>query len=213
VHPFLLIGGLATALALPDREPARLVFEHNGAIVSMASDGSARRPVTTGSSPVPSPSGDALAFLRPRGEESASIWVSAPDGSQAHELPGSAGTASLPAWSPDGTRIAFARASIDEEHGIRSSIVSVNRDGGDPRTLAQLATKVGLFVIGRPVWTPDGQRVLYTRTRFANRDGDYTYDIHSAAAGGGATRCSCAARPAARSRTTGRASRSRTRAA
>ena len=187
MHPLVLIGGLATALALPaarqDDTRARLVYEHAGTIYSIASDGSDRRPVTAGSGPVPSPGGDALAFVRIHGEDQASIWLSAPDGTQAHELPGSADAASYPAWSPDGSRIAFARAAIGDD-ALESSIVVMRRDGGEARTVVRLHATAALFVVTAPVWTPDGQRLLYTRSRAA-KETTYGFDVHSVALDGG----------------------------
>ena len=107
--------------------------------------------------------------------------MAAADGSGAHALTG-AGTAGSPAWSPDGTRIAFASATISDTE-LGSKIEVMNRDGSGRHTVVALKARRGLEALYRPAWTPDGTRLLYTRTRYAKDD--YSYDIHSVAAGGG----------------------------
>src|SRR3954449_2144415 len=90
---------------------AVLAFVHGASIYSMSADGSGVHRLMAGSEPAFSPSGDMLAFTRDRGEERAEVWVSAPDGSSARRLVGSARKydyVSSPAWSPDGSMIAFA---------------------------------------------------------------------------------------------------------
>lgn len=125
---------LAAALAV-------LAFTHGNAIYSMSADGSGVHRLTTGSEPAFSPSGDALAFTRDPNEERSEIWVSSPDGSGARRLVGAArgyDVVSSPAWSPDGTMIAFAHAHLSDKVGLVSQIEVVDRDGRGRRTLAQV---------------------------------------------------------------------------
>jgi Tol biopolymer transport system component len=60
-------------------------------------------------SPVWSPAGDWIAFLR-QDEAADGLWVVRPDGSEAHPIQLEAGwTYSAPVWAPDGSAVAFNR--------------------------------------------------------------------------------------------------------
>ena len=71
----------------------------------------------------------------------------------------------LPTWSPDGSRIALAveRPSNPGEVRPRSSILTVNADGTDPRKIVD----AGLvpYLPGPPQaalrWSPDGRRIFF----------------------------------------------------
>jgi dipeptidyl aminopeptidase/acylaminoacyl peptidase len=104
---------------------------------------------------------------------------------------------SSPAWSPDGTKIAFVstRQGPDPDRHQNSDIYVVEaKAGAEPR---QLTTYAGSDS-GRPSWSPDGQWIAYYQgdeTRFS------AYDINKVAvipAAGGAARVLTAAldRPA-----------------
>ncbi len=69
---------------------------------------------------------------------------------------------SLPAWSPDGTRIAFVstRQGPDPDRHENSDIYVVDaKAGAEPR---QLTTYAGSDS-GRPAWSPDGQWIAYVQ--------------------------------------------------
>ena len=164
---------------------AVLAFAHGNAIYTMSADGSGVRRVTTGSEPAFSPSGDLLAFTRDPDEEHSELWVSAPDGSGARRLVGSAGKGDYvtsPAWSPDGTVIVFTHITIDNKIGLVSKLELVDRSGGARRMLIETKPR-GVESIADPAWTPDGRRLLYTRTR-AKPDGNYAFELRSVAADG-----------------------------
>ncbi|SEP03293.1 serine hydrolase [Amycolatopsis saalfeldensis] len=57
-----------------------------------------------------------------------------------------------PAWSPDGSQLAFLRA---QERG--SQLWLLPADGGEPEQLTHLPLGAG-----RPVWSPDGTRIAFT---------------------------------------------------
>jgi TolB protein len=81
--------------------------------------------------PVWSPRGDWIAYVRENGDDTA-IHIVRPDGSEARALTNMAGASDLsPSWSPEGRRIAFARLL-----GERSQIAIIGLDGGEPRKVA-----------------------------------------------------------------------------
>jgi TolB protein len=78
------------------------------------------------------------------------IWVVRPDGGGGHALVQGA----QPAWSPDGSRLAFVRPSATLESGI----YVVNADGSGERLLSRL-------VAATPAWSPDGARIAFSDGR------------------------------------------------
>ena len=90
-----------------------------------------------------------------------------------------------PAWSPDGSRIAYTRWS-SEDGRFGSAIVVAEADGSGQRLLQHEELDDTFAQVGAPSWSPDGGRILYTRTtldrRYRFRPTLYTMD----AEGGGA---------------------------
>lgn len=92
------------------------------------------------------------------------IYVADLDGSMTR-LSGEGGwNESAPAWSPDGTMIAYE----DDRDGGSPSIYVMDADGGNPRRLTY--TQSGDY---RPSWSPDGRYILFT----SNRDGGTTLRV------------------------------------
>jgi Tol biopolymer transport system component len=66
-----------------------------------------------------------------------------------------------PAWSPDGSRIVFARATVDGG----SDLYLVHADGSDLRRLtSDPASETD------PDWSPDGKRIAFTTDRDGNQE-------------------------------------------
>lgn len=88
----------------------------------------------------------------------AQIYVMNADGSGQTRLTNSAPFDDMqPAWSPDGTRIAFSRGTSYQSANLgSSSIVVMDSSGGNEQVLA---AETGINF--RPAWSPDGQRILY----------------------------------------------------
>ena len=100
---------------------------------------------------------DRIAFSSNR-SGTAQIYVMNEDGSGQTRLTNSAPFDDMqPAWSPDGTRIAFTRGIVYQSANLAaSSIVVMDAGGGNERVLAD---EPGVNV--RPAWSPDGRRLLY----------------------------------------------------
>ena len=100
----------------------------------------------------PSPSGDRIAFsLLSR------VYVMEwPDGEPRRltDAEASGPAEHLPAWSPDGERIAYATW----DDAVGGHIHGVDADGGTPQ---RLTTTPALY--SRPAWSPDGERIVTVR--------------------------------------------------
>lgn len=102
---------------------------------------------------VPQPA-SLLAFEREENDNS-DVYVMNPDGTGLTRLTDDPGWDGTPAWSPDGTQIAFA----SERLGI-PVIMLMNADGSEQRPLTE-ATYASLM----PVWSPDGTQIAFASTR------------------------------------------------
>src|SRR5215510_4159681 len=86
------------------------------------------------------------------------IYTMNPDGSDRKQLTFSQEYEYQPAWSPDGTKIAFARHIVDGNGGYGYiEIFVMNADGSDQRRLTQ--SKYDRY----PTWSPDGTKIAFWR--------------------------------------------------
>lgn len=79
------------------------------------------------------------------------LWIASTDGSEARQLTAGPDD-STPAWSPDGTRLAFLRHTDD-----MAQVWLLTIDDENPSPLTSLEHGAG-----PPVWSPDGQRLAFT---------------------------------------------------
>ncbi len=92
-----------------------------------------------------------LRLVRPDGSnDRALIRDPMPDGAQAH-----------PAWSPDGSTVAFALYVTQETGPDRVDLWTVGADGSGPRELARC--ELPCLQLASPAWSPDGSRLAFVR--------------------------------------------------
>jgi len=85
------------------------------------------------------------------------ILVVSVDGGPARQVTGGEYDHLSPAWSPDGTLLAYAgNASPDADLSNTSDIWIVPLEGGSPRRLTK-----GLGPASAPAWSPDGRTIAY----------------------------------------------------
>jgi len=69
-----------------------------------------------------------------------------------------------PAWSPDGTEIAFSRMICGEGDTWRCELWLSSTDGSNPRRLAADGDFYDAYVpTMNPLWSPDGSRIAFSR--------------------------------------------------
>jgi dipeptidyl aminopeptidase/acylaminoacyl peptidase len=144
----------------------RIAFS-NGDVQVMNADGAEAVDLGPGSAPDWSPDGSRIAFHLEEREQCfavadlqfcpSALYVMQPDGSGRRKLLASVDPSdqlTSPAWSPDGTRIAFMRQCCF--FGPKMSGLWVLSLAGDsPRRIYPGR------VLGKPVWSPDGSRIAF----------------------------------------------------
>lgn len=91
------------------------------------------------------------------GRPHSEIWLARVDGGEPRRFTAPRGTASAPAWSPDGTRITFLAGRPDQaEH---TQIYAIPVDGGEAVPLTRHPISVQAYR-----WSPDGGYVAFVAT-------------------------------------------------
>ncbi|MFR0357364.1 serine hydrolase [Streptomyces sediminimaris] len=112
--------------------------------------------IATPEQPALSPDGERIVYVLRTTDPDAdrtvhNLWSVPSAGSGARQLTRGGGD-QAPAWSPDGTRIAFLRAG-----GTAAQVWQLPADGGEAEQLTTLPLGAGA-----PVWSPDGTRIAFT---------------------------------------------------
>ena len=189
--------------------------EYRGAIWVAKLDGSEEpRPFTTGEKRDGgqswSPDGRWLAFVSNRGgdeKQQAQLYVIPAEGGEARKLTDLKESVEEIAWAPDSTRIAFTARVRDEAYDEederkrkprrvtrlfykldsvgwttdrRRHLHVVDLDGGEPRRLTD-----GDCEDGRPAWSPDGKRIVFSALRGERWDTDLVGRLYVVDADGG----------------------------
>jgi Tol biopolymer transport system component len=173
----------------------RIVFSGGGGdaqmdLFSMHPDGSDVRQLTdtpaSEEQPAPSPDGSRLAFaLREPGDPTSYvIGVMDADGANRGEISGTRldprNPVGDPAWSPDGSEIAFAA------YGDGGGIYVAGVDGGHPRRLTSAGPPT-IHIDEEPVWSPNGDAIAFIRWIIGDSDEPPAYEILKVAPSGDAT--------------------------
>ena len=112
--------------------------------------------VRTTASPAPSAppaaAGGRIAFVSTR-DGNGEIYVMNADGSNPQRLTHNARWDGSPAWSPDGTQIAYYTHLTEQAWAI----MVMNADGSNPRQLTE-----GNTCGCAPFWSPDGSQIVFT---------------------------------------------------
>ncbi|MFN2526103.1 MAG: TolB family protein [Actinomycetota bacterium] len=153
-------------------EGSQIAFDSFGRYGSeihlMNAEGSNRRPLTKGPFykflPQWSPTGDQILYQATSDLETDSIIFKIDtDATGKTMLTGRERINTQPAWSPDGTKIAYVHST----HGS-SDIYVMNADGTNKRRL----TKSETFETW-PAWSPDGREIAFSRHRSGSNSNGY----------------------------------------
>jgi Tol biopolymer transport system component len=134
------------------RDGQRIAFDRTGTVYVMNADGSGQRALARGYWPAWSPDGTKIVFSSVVAD--GRLFIMNDDGSVSTEIfrPEPGYSAFAPNWSPDGQWISFIYASYDDSWRIRI----IKPDGSGLRTLFVNTAD------SRPVWSPDGSRILHS---------------------------------------------------
>lgn len=121
-------------------------------------DGSDLVALARGAFPSWSPDGSSITYSGP-GESAGAVHVMSADGSNRRRLTASGRDELMPTWSPDGQRIAFLRASADEDRDAFSLWV-VSADGTNEEMLVAEENEALFYPIA---WSPDGSQIAFNR--------------------------------------------------
>jgi TolB protein len=181
----MLLIPAASAAATPPGQNGDIAFRRylgpdrtNGAIFTIAPDGSGERQLTAPRAPLSddfpdfAPDGSFIAFHRGREGGTNRILTIRRDGTGLRrvdrgctggELPPSCAEAAFPAIAPNGRRIAFVRYSgrIRDEQIDHEAIFTMRTDGSHLRRVTRPRSRVEVDT--DPQWSPDGRKVVFLR--------------------------------------------------
>jgi Tol biopolymer transport system component len=108
--------------------------------------------------------GSNLVYTTDCGELPSDLYEIGADGSGLRKLTQTTADEQQPAWSPNGSQVAYSRADAVglSCQGCPLSIWSMNGDGTGQRNLTH-ANRHGCVFDGSPSWSPDGKEIVFSR--------------------------------------------------
>jgi dipeptidyl aminopeptidase/acylaminoacyl peptidase len=119
--------------------------------------------IVNASDPRISPDGARVAYVvtsidKDESEYRSAIWIARVDGSEEPaQFTAGERRDSLPRWSPDGRRLAFASTRGGEDKKAPANLYVIPAQGGEPRRLTDLKESVESIA-----WSPDSKRIAFT---------------------------------------------------
>jgi Tol biopolymer transport system component len=147
----------------------RIAFVQNGEIFTMKPDGTSIRQLThvgpdlAASWPAWSADGKHIVFNRgtppPDGDSTGEIWLMNADGGNQHLLLGEQGfKAQRPSFSPDGTKVVFARCDLNLGEGDSCGIFTIGIEGHQLKSVVPI--RLG-DTDRSPMYSPDGETIAF----------------------------------------------------
>jgi Tol biopolymer transport system component len=109
-----------------------------------------------------------IAWTKPGFLIDSEIWVMNPDGTDKHALTDNASNDADPAWSADGSMLAFESVT-----GNAFNLYVINADGTGLRQLTYSTKHTDV----QPAWSPDGTKIAFSRQDMQGRGGIWVVNV------------------------------------